>query len=262
IHQERHAYFWAFSSIFRAGLSPYEITLYMCLASHADSERRCFPGNRRLAEMCGMSVDKVTTARQRLERAGFIELQPLERENGSRSTWLCKLLDPAHQAVTGPAPGATAQAISGRPARQPMPCGTRADGVRHDNGAQKDYQQLEGPPAARRTTTRRRDTGPRGTSAASGPASLSPLETSGEAATEPIHHAAAKTRRAANTQRAVTKKAAASTSTPVVEALAGEPSTLAARAPAGGPTPDTHPRVPPAPRPASGSVRRAVGSQE
>ncbi|MGI8482931.1 MAG: helix-turn-helix domain-containing protein [Thermomicrobiales bacterium] len=58
---------------------PYAKAVYMTLAFHADSERKCFPSRQTIAEESGCSIRKVDSVLADLQSAGFITLETSEK---------------------------------------------------------------------------------------------------------------------------------------------------------------------------------------
>ena len=58
----------------------------MCLANYADKDGSCFPGQKTIAEECGLSLRTVKTAAQALEDAGLIKRQRRIRDDGTRTS--------------------------------------------------------------------------------------------------------------------------------------------------------------------------------
>lgn len=72
-----------FDSIYSDTSLPHRAkAVYMYLKDRMDSERKCWPGIRRIADDLHLSRSTVKRALQELERSGYIQRNQRKRENG------------------------------------------------------------------------------------------------------------------------------------------------------------------------------------
>ncbi|MEY8331318.1 DUF6017 domain-containing protein [Lachnospiraceae bacterium 48-33] len=73
--------------------NPYQITLYICLKKFADENNQCFPSLKRLAKLTKMSISKVKTTLNELEKKGVIVKENRMKTNGGTTSNLYTLND-------------------------------------------------------------------------------------------------------------------------------------------------------------------------
>ena len=58
----------------------------LCLANYADEHGSCFPGQKKIAEQCGVCLRTVKDALARLEQAGLLSREHRQRADGTRTS--------------------------------------------------------------------------------------------------------------------------------------------------------------------------------
>lgn len=91
----RKNFFIISNRIFDLGLKPIPFSVYCCLVKHRDEKSgSCFPSRKRIAQLCGISLQSVDNALKEIEGIGLIQKQEQYRANGSRTSNRYYLFEP------------------------------------------------------------------------------------------------------------------------------------------------------------------------
>jgi len=92
LEDSRPPFFQCQNRILELGLDAYAIAVYCVLAKHADRQRRCFPSQRRIAKILGISTSTVNRALKTLRAHGAIRWTVRQSEHGDRDSHLYELI--------------------------------------------------------------------------------------------------------------------------------------------------------------------------
>lgn len=103
LKDSRPPFFWCEKRLLELGLDPNAIAVYCVLAWHADSHRRCFPSQRRIANILHIGHTTVNRALGRLVEVGAIGLTRRKSHHGDNDSneYELRLLTPVGCSATG-----------------------------------------------------------------------------------------------------------------------------------------------------------------
>ena len=83
--------------VLKQSLSPVELKIYSCLASHAGANGQCYPSRKQIAQECHVSITTVYRTIYQLKRKGVLRIDTQTRPNGGTRQNLYTLLPLSEQ---------------------------------------------------------------------------------------------------------------------------------------------------------------------